>query len=307
MRILIADDDLGSRLVAQSAVQRLGHECSTAVDGEHAWQILQQTRPQVLISDRAMPGLDGITLCRRLREQEHQKPQDGYTYVVLLTGSGSPDEVTAGMLAGADDYLSKPLNPADLHNRLLAAARITDLHAELSHARAALSLQAHTDPLTGLRNRLGLAEDLEQMHNLSERHGRSFCVAMCDLDRFKAYNDTYGHPAGDQALRIAADTLTSQLRKEDRVYRYGGEEFLVLLPEQGLQGANTAMERVRAQLQRQAIENREAGPPGVLTLSVGLADSTPDRRQTCAQLLTAADGALYQAKHKGRNRVALPG
>lgn len=307
MRILVADDDLGSRLVAQSAVQRLGHEGRTAVDGEQAWALLQAFRPEVLISDRDMPALDGITLCRRIREHEHSRPEDGYTYVVLLTGSGGPADVTAGMLAGADDYLTKPLCPEDLQNRLLAAARVTALHTELSRTRAALSRLAHTDPLTGLRNRLGLAADLEQLRNLSERHGRSYCVAMCDLDRFKAYNDTYGHPAGDLALRAVATTLTEQLRTSDRIYRYGGEEFLILLPEQRLPEAGTAMERVRTELQTLSVEHLDAGPTGVLTISIGLADSTPDRRLPSAGLLAAADGALYQAKRDGRNRVALAG
>lgn len=100
MKIMVADDDLGSRLVAQAAVRRLGHECITAVDGEQAWALIQQSRPEVLISDCDMPGLDGITLCRRIREHEHNQPQGGYTHVVLLTGSGGPEDVTAGMLAG---------------------------------------------------------------------------------------------------------------------------------------------------------------------------------------------------------------
>jgi diguanylate cyclase (GGDEF)-like protein len=301
MKVLVADDDVGSRLVAQSAVQALGHECVAAADGDQAWLLLRQFRPDVLITDRDMPGLDGITLCRRIREHE----QDDYTYVVLLTALDDPSEVTAGMQAGADDYLTKPLNPFALQTRLLVAERVTTLHRELARARAALARQAHTDPLTGLRNRLGLAADLEQLHNVSERYDHSYCVAMCDIDLFKSYNDTYGHPAGDQALRTVAATLTQQLRKGDRVYRYGGEEFLILLPEQDLGEAANALERARSQLESLAVEHRGAGPHAVLTLSVGLACSQPGWRLPSSELVAQADTALYEAKRTGRNRTVL--
>jgi len=299
MRVLVADDDLGSRLVAQAAVQARGHECVTAADGEQAWLLMSQFRPDVLVTDRDMPGLDGITLCRRIRAAE----QNGYTYIVLLTWLDDPEEVTAGMQAGADDYLTKPLNPFALQTRLLAAARVTELHTELELARAALVRQTHTDPLTGLRNRLGLEADLEQLHQVSERYGHSYCVAMCDIDFFKAYNDTYGHPAGDQALRTVAATMTNQLRTGDRVYRYGGEEFLILLPEQGLESGASALERVRSQLRTLAIAHSGAGPEAVLTISAGLAASEPRRRLPSADLLDEADTALYEAKRTGRNRV----
>jgi len=303
MRVLIADDDLGSRLVAQSAVSARGHECITAADGDEAWHLMAQFRPDVLVTDRDMPGLDGITLCRRIRETE----QHGYTYIVLLTALDDPDEVTAGIEAGADDYLTKPLNPFALQTRLLAAARVTELHAELDRARAALVRQAHTDPLTGLRNRLGLVADLEQLHHVSVRYGHSYCVAMCDLDYFKAYNDTYGHPAGDEALRVAAATFGDHLRSGDRVYRYGGEEFLVLLPEQGLGEATAALERVRFHLQALAVPYLGVGTGAVLTISAGLAASDPSRRIPGTELLIEADTALYEAKRTGRNRVvALP-
>lgn len=300
MRVLVADDDLGSRLVAQSAVSARGHECITAADGDEAWRLMEQFRPDVLVTDRDMPGLDGMTLCRRIRESE----QHGYTYIVLVTSLDDPDQVTIGMQAGADDYLTKPLNPFALQTRLLAAARVTRLHAELGLAREALVRQAHTDPLTGLSNRLGLADDLEQLHHVSERYGHSFCLAMCDIDHFKAYNDTYGHPAGDQVLRIVATTIRDQVRSGDRVYRYGGEEFLILLPQQSAGDALAALERVRSQLHGLAVPHRGVGPAAVLTISAGLAACEPGRRTSSSSLLAAADTALYQAKRSGRDCVA---
>lgn len=303
MKVLVVDDDLDSRLVAQSAVQRLGHECATAPDGDQAWDLLTTFRPDVLVTDRDMPGLDGITLCQRVRARE--QTEGGYVYVVLLTGRDDPGEVTAGMHAGADDYLTKPLDPFALQTRLLAAARVTALHAELAHVRAELARQAHTDPLTGLRNRLGLVADLAQLDDVSHRYERSYCVAMCDTDCFKAYNDAYGHPAGDAALRTVARTLIEQLRSSDRVYRYGGEEFLILLPEQGLEEATAAVERVRSTLQSLAIEHRGAGAETVLTLSAGVTSSRPGRRPSTAELVEEADRALYAAKRAGRNRTLV--
>jgi len=300
VKILVADDDLGSRLVAQAAVQALGHECITAANGDEAWQLTTQLRPDVVVTDRDMPGLDGITLCRRIRE-EH----DGYTYIILLTALDQPDQILAGMVGGADDYLTKPLKPFDLQTRLLAATRVAELHAELAQARAALEEQMHTDPLTGLRNRLGLTADLEQVHNISERYHHSYCVAMCDIDFFKAYNDTYGHPAGDQALRTVAATLTEHVRQGDRIYRYGGEEFLILLPEQTIAEAATALNRVCTQLHTLAIEHRGVSPQAVLTISVGLAASHPGHRVPSATLVAEADTALYEAKTTGRDRIAL--
>lgn len=212
MKILVADDDLGSRLVAQAAVQELGHECLTAADGDEAWQRIAEFAPDVLITDREMPGLDGLALCRRIRAGQ----RDGYTYIVLLTGLGEPEEVLAGMQAGADDYITKPLDPFDLQTRLLAATRVTRLHAQLAEARTELGRLAHTDALTGLRNRLSLDADLQQLRSTSERCNTSYCVAMCDIDFFKSYNDTYGHAAGDQVLARVAAVLTGQLRQGDQ-------------------------------------------------------------------------------------------
>ena len=299
MRVLVADDDFGSRLVTQATVQALGHPCLTAADGAEAWAVFCAERPDVIITDLSMPEMDGLELCRRIRET-----QQGYTYVVLLTAHAEPHEVLDGMRAGADDYLSKPLNPQHLEARLLAAGRVTALHAELARSRAELTKQTRTDPLTGLHNRLALDADLDMLHRTSTRYGRRYSLALCDVDRFKAYNDTYGHPAGDQALRTVAAVLVEQLRDSDRVYRYGGEEFLVLLPEQDVAGADVAMERVRRELERAAVPHRTGSAGGVLTLSAGIADCVPGSRREISDMLRLADAALYRAKAGGRNAVA---
>ena len=219
MRVLVADDDLGSRLVAQAAVESLGHECLAAADGLETWDLFTVWQPEVLVTDRTMPGLDGASLCERIRSVE----KDSYTYIVLLTALGHPSDVLTGMRAGADDYVTKPLDPFELEATLLAASRVTRLHEELAIAREELIRQARTDPLTGLRNRLGLADALDQLHTISCRYGRSYCVAVFDVDHFKKFNDIYGHLAGDQALRTVSAALASKVRDSDGVYRYGGK------------------------------------------------------------------------------------
>jgi PleD family two-component response regulator len=198
LRVLVADDDPSCRSVLRAVVERLGHECRVATDGDEAWRLFQEAQPDVLITDWMMPGLNGPELCRRARQHN----EDGYTYVILATALGEHENVLEGMEAGADDYLTKPISPFDVRARLVAAKRVTELHKELDRLHTALAAQARTDPLTGLGNRLRLHEDLEAMHDRAVRYGHNYCVAVCDLDDFKQFNDTYGHQAGDEALRI---------------------------------------------------------------------------------------------------------
>jgi diguanylate cyclase (GGDEF)-like protein len=178
------------------------------------------------------------------------------------------------MEAGADDYLVKPVGLFDLHARLIAAQRVTLLHAELTRHRAELGQLARWDPLTQLGNRRSLDEDLKVLHARSQRYGRGYCLAICDVDSFKASNDTYGHQAGDEARRAVAATMAREVRAGDGVYRFGGEEFVLVLPEQTLETGLIAAERVRGAVQRLAIAHA-AGPGGVLTLSAGIAAFTP--------------------------------
>lgn len=300
MKVLVADDDPGSLLVAQAAVERSGHECLAAADGDAAWAMYLEHSPDVVVTDWMMPGMDGLALCRAIRARE----LDLYTYVVLLTSQGSRDDVLAGLEAGADDYVTKPLDPFVLHARLLVARRITTLHADLAHYRKVLSQQARTDPLTGLHNRLKLAEDLEQLHARSIRYGEEYSLAMCDVDNFKAYNDIYGHQAGDLALRTVAAELSGQVRKSDGVYRFGGEEFLLVLPHQSLRRAQALLERALAAVRELAIPHR-GDPSGQLRLSAGIATFQPGQGTAAETLLGQADAALYAAKAAGRNRVEL--
>jgi diguanylate cyclase (GGDEF)-like protein len=300
MKVLVADDDPVSRLVLQTAVEGLGHEPIAAEDGRAAWGCFNQNKPEVLITDLVMPALDGLELCRRVRADGRA----GYTYIILATALGKREDVLRGMEAGADDYLVKPIDPFDLRSRLIAAQRVTDLHAELVRRQAELAHLARHDPLTKLGNRGSLDEDLKLLDARSQRYGHRYCLAICDIDRFKAYNDAHGHQAGDEALVAVATTMAREVRAGDGVYRYGGEEFVLVLPEQTLVTGLVAVERVRAAVQRLAVPH-VAGPGGVLTLSAGIAAFDPGRATVATELLRRADVALYRAKLAGRNRVVL--
>lgn len=283
-------------MITKAAVEQSGHECIVAVDGDSAWQLFKEHSPEAVVTDLMMPGLNGLDLCRAIRAAE----EDRYTYVILVTSHGSRQDVLAGMEAGADDYVTKPLDPFNLHIRLLAAQRITSLHADLARYRSALTEQARTDPLTKVHNRLKLSEDLGDLQDGS----RGYCLAMVDVDNFKSYNDIYGHQAGDAALVAIAATLTGEIRASDAVYRFGGEEFLLLLREQTAATAEKVMERVRSAVHDLRIEH-SGDPDGVLTISAGISAFKDGRRAGTEQLLREADLALYAAKAAGRNRVAL--
>ncbi|MEO7908976.1 MAG: diguanylate cyclase [Roseiflexaceae bacterium] len=306
MRILIAEDDAVSRIILQTAVTQLGHDCLVGEDGVQAWLLFQDSDVDVVISDRRMPGMDGIELCRLIR----QAPQHRYPYFIFLTALGEQQQLLAGIEMGADDYLIKPLNLADLQIRLVVAARITALHRQLAeqhvameHLNTQLFAQARRDPLTQLGNRLQLREDLDRLAGHEEHYRRRYCAVMCDVDHFKTYNDHYGHPAGDAVLRAVADTIAQSCRAGDLVYRYGGEEFLLILPEQSLAVATIVSERMRVAVERLGLAHITKTPAGVVTISAGIAALEPSTGQTIEAWLRAADSALYHAKAAGRNRV----
>jgi diguanylate cyclase (GGDEF)-like protein len=305
MKVLVADDDAISRTTAQKVIVALGHDCQTVEDGAQAWQVFGAWRPDVVISDWTMPGLSGIQLCRNIRESASV----GYTYIVMVSGLGGFDRILEGMGAGADDYLVKPLASHALKARLIAADRVTSLHRQLAHQRSELEQLnqqltsiARRDPLTGLVNRRVLEEDLDQLEARVSRYGHRYCMALIDIDQFKSYNDTYGHQAGDKVLQEVAEQLKSHTRGGDGVYRYGGEEFLCIFPEQSLATGALAVERMRIGLERLAIPHA-GNPSGVLTFSAGLSMLHPSDAKSTSDVLREADEALYRAKALGRNRI----
>lgn len=309
MRILIADDDPTSRLLLHTIASRQGHDCVLAVDGSTAWDLLLHENIEVLLTDWMMPGLDGPELCRRVREEVN----DRYVYTVLITGLGDRHQILEGMSAGADDYLVKPVDPFSLQTRLVAADRVTALHRQVGHFRAELERvnlellgQSLTDPLTGLGNRRRMEQDLTQFHAWAQRSGRPYGVCLFDIDHFKLYNDHYGHPTGDRALRAVANCLRTSIRAADRAYRYGGEEFLVLMPDCDLDQAVTLGRRTIEAVRELRIPHaqRPTEPP-VVTLSGGVASWSAGKQPTGSELVAQADRALYGAKSTGRNRIEV--
>ena len=290
MRVLIADDDAPSRLLLCAAVARLGHECAEASDGEEALARFHEIQPDVVITDLEMPRLDGAGLVRRIRSA----PDVAYAFVVVVTAQSDEGKTRDAMEAGADDLILKPIQPADLERKLIAAQRVTTLHRRLHR-------DARQDALTGVGNRLRLAEDVVALCGRVDRYGHAYCAVLLDVDHFKGYNDGAGHQSGDEVLRAVAEALAATIRSGDTLYRYGGEEFLVLLPEQTLDGAALAAERLRAAVE--ALDLRHPGG-GAVTVSAGVAGlgtgaCTPE------DVFELADRALYRAKQEGRNRVAV--
>jgi diguanylate cyclase (GGDEF)-like protein len=309
MRVLIAEDDAVPRMILKMAVERFGHECLVAEDGSTAWDMYQNASVNVIISDRVMPGMDGLELCRRVREI----PGNGYyTYFIFLTALSEKEQLLAGIQAGADDYLTKPLDPDELRVRLLVASRITGLHHQLAEQRSELERlnrelfdQGRRDPLTHLGNRLRLMEDLAIVSGRAERYGQHYAALMCDVDYFKSYNDHYGHIAGDEVLRSIGEMIAKICRSGDAAYRYGGEEFLVILPEQSLVSAAVAGERLRKCVEGLALPHVAKTPAGIVTVSVGVAMLESGDYKATHLWLKRADDALYRAKQEGRDRVAL--
>jgi two-component system chemotaxis response regulator CheY len=312
LKILIAEDDAVSRTILRRAVEKTGHECLAAADGEEAWGLYKENPDlEAIISDWMMPGVDGLELCRRVRSEE----RDTYTYFIFLTALGDKEHLLIGLEAGADDYLSKPLDRDELQVRLISASRVTALHRRLAQQRDELEKlnrrlfeQSREDPLTRLGNRLRLREELEVLQARVERYGgHSYSVVLCDVDFFKSYNDHYGHIAGDEVLRKVAGQIGDQCRSGDTAYRYGGEEFLIVLPEQPLEIAVAVADRLRRSVEALGIPHESKDPPGPVTISAGTASTaallTEDPKGP-DELLKEADAALYHAKEGGRNRVS---
>src|SRR5277367_4315826 len=229
MRILIADDSIVSRHLLDATLRKWGYEVVVACDGLEAWNHLQgEEAPKLAILDWVMPGLTGPEVCRRVRE--HAQDKESYTYILLLTSKGLREDLIEGMEAGADDYLTKPFDQHELKVRLRAGTRIIDLQRELVAAREALREQATKDFLTRIWNRSSVLEILQRELMRGARERRPVSVLLADIDRFKLINDTFGHFAGDAVLKEFARRMQASMRTYDAIGRYGGEEFLIILP-----------------------------------------------------------------------------
>jgi two-component system cell cycle response regulator len=306
MKVLIAEDSAVSRAALQSILSSLGHECIVAEDGNAAWELFLSEAPDVVISDWLMPGIDGDELCRRVREH----PGASYTYFILLTSLASQAHVVRGMMAGADDYLKKPFDTDDLGARLIAAARVVKLNERRNARRTDLEArnvelfdESRHDPLTDVGNRIALRERLEQLSGAAQEFAGTYCVALYDVDGFKGLNDTQGHLAGDNALRMVAGALAGNARSGDTVFRYGGDEFVIVLPAQTLEAAEFTTERMRDRVTALAIPYTGGGPEAIVTVSAGVAELEDADAGDFDAVLKRADEALYRSKANRNGHV----
>jgi two-component system cell cycle response regulator len=297
--VLIAEDDPMFRKILQSWLQSWSYRVTIAEDGAQAWSILlQEHPPELLILDWVMPEVDGLELCRRIRERQ----QSPYQYILLVTGKDEKQDIVRGLDTGADDYLTKPFDRSELQARLRVGQRILKLQRDLIDAREELRFQAMHDALTGLWNRRALLELLHRELERAARGATPTWVLMLDLDHFKNINDTYGHLAGDAVLREVANRIAQNVRPYDLAGRYGGEEFLVVLSNCGEAETAQTAERIRLAIASTPIS--AAGSMIPVTVSIGATEIAAGARSDQEGLLVA-DKALYQAKDGGRNRVCI--
>ncbi len=300
MKILIAEDDLTSRTILTAVASEWGYEPIAVEDGIEALKILTaDNAPRLLLVDWEMPGINGLTLCKHIREQDSDNPP----YIILLTGRSAIDDIVTGLKGGANDYISKPFENAELQARLQVGKRMLDLQSELHRAKEAMAIQANYDVLTGLMNRRAIMNVIEREVERSKRNLQSLYICMCDIDHFKKINDTHGHLVGDAILQQVANRFTNSLRLYDACGRYGGEEFLIVL--------NSAESHVPALFDRicRVISDQPFTYEQTelhVTVSCGVTVySPPHDLRNVTQLLAAADAALYEAKNAGRNRTVL--
>ena len=298
MKVLAAEDNPVFQSMLANMLTKWGYQPVIAHDGNEAWQALQRPDgPQLAILDWMMPGLNGVDICRAVRAAGREP----YVYILLLTARADSQDLVEGMEAGADDYLTKPFQAHELRVRLRAGRRVLELQEELLAAREALREQATHDGLTGLLNRSAILEMLRKELARASREGHPLSLLMVDLDRFKQINDTYGHQAGDAVLHEAARRMKSTVRSYDSVGRYGGEEFLIVLPGCDGDSAFEQAQRVREALANVPFVNGPQHLP--VTCSIGAASRAFPSGEDADALLREADLALYHAKDSGRNQV----
>jgi len=302
MRVLIAEDDLTSRTILTANLKKWGFDVLAVADGLEAQEELKKPEaPQLVILDWLMPGMDGLDVCRKIREAEEATEDECYTYVILLTGCGDPEEIVEGLSAGADDYVVKPYNLQELNVRLKAGRRIVELQQALIEAKNKLRDLSMHDHLTGIFNRRAVLERLSHELSRALREDYTISLAMMDIDFFKKVNDTYGHSAGDDVLKEFVSRVNGVVRPYDILGRYGGEEFLLILIKTSLPPAKSIFERVRCSMEAEPFNAED----NAIKVTVSMGAAQWKKGEKSEDLIKRADEALYRAKESGRNSVAL--
>jgi two-component system cell cycle response regulator len=300
MKALVADSDPDRLRQLEGWLSRWGHDVVPVRNGVEAWHRLEKERePVLVVLAWRMEGMPGIDVCRRMRLQ----PELPSAYVLLVADGRGAEDLLDGLNAGADDFLFAPLDANETRARIRTGARIVEIERALKASQDALRIQSTRDATTGSWNRAAILDLLHKEQERARRKSGSVAIVLADLDAFRTVNESLGAPIGDEVLREAARRMSSTLRPYDAVGRYGGEEFLIVLPGSDGLGALTVAERIREAFARRPVTT-SAGPVSV-TLSLGVASEGGEVATESNALLRAADSALKRAKSGGRNRTAL--
>ncbi|MGB8952400.1 MAG: diguanylate cyclase [Candidatus Aminicenantales bacterium] len=299
MKVLLAEDDVISCKILERNINKWGYEVAITQNGKEAWKALQNHSLRLAIVDWMMPEMDGVELCQKIRQA--QKPK--YTYIILLTARDNQQDIIEGLQAGADDYMTKPVNFLELKARLQTGRRIIELEDKLLESQGKLYELATQDSLTGLWNRATIMQFLQEELEHSSREDYAVSIILLDIDFFKKINDTHGHHTGDLVLKKATSCLKKHVRPYDRIGRYGGDEMLIVLPHCSKKNVARIAERLRYQCSKANVRTTKG--PLSLTLSLGCASSEDFVHPTVHSLILAGDNALYKAKNQGRNCVAI--
>lgn len=299
MRVMIVEDDRAVLMLTSAYVRSFGHEVESAESGEQAIEQFDPNHIDLILMDYMLPGIDGVQTTSRLREIYH----DEWFPILFLTSASDDENLSRGLAAGGDDYLTKPVSAVVLEAKLKAMQRIVNMQKELLGMNKRLEQLSYMDGLTQIFNRRSFDRSIESEWKRMSRDQNELALIMLDVDYFKRFNDSYGHQAGDDCLKSVASVLENHLsRPADIVARYGGEEFAILLPGTGRTGAEKVCERLLVSIRELAIPHKDSEVASVVTISLGIATSAASDVDSAEALIKAADAALYQAKEAGRNR-----
>jgi diguanylate cyclase (GGDEF)-like protein len=298
MNVLIVEDSRSLRITIQACVEDLSHTALCAATGEEGLEIFKNSDVDLVLMDIELPGINGFEVTRRIRELL----KNDWIPIIFLSAQNSDADFIEGIGAGGDAYLFKPVNAAVLQSMVSAMGRIAGVQEQLQEANRQLESMAYVDPLTKLLNRRGMMNSMEREWSRSNRNNLALSILLLDVDHFKAYNDFYGHLEGYRCLERISETLQkATLRPADIACRFGGEEFLVLLPETSAQGAREVGVRILAALKEEKLPHETSSTVDYVTVSIGVASNVD--HTDIESMIRAADEHLYQAKAAGRNQI----
>jgi two-component system chemotaxis response regulator CheY len=294
MKIIIVEDEPISRRILENFLIECGYEVLSASDGMGALEIIQSPdAPRLVISDWMMPNMNGVELCEKIRGME----KDQYTYFILLTTKAEKGDIIKGLESGADDFIVKPFDREELKYRVKIGERIINLEQRIMHL-------ANTDYLTGVLNRRAFMERMEGEINRSIRNKKEISIILMDIDHFKKVNDKFGHQVGDLVLQKFTERVLMASRSYDFVGRYGGEEFIVGLPETNMEQSLLIAERMRQNIEEMQLTFPDNPQVALrITASFGITSCVIESFEKIDSVIKLADDALYRAKAEGRNRV----